>query len=66
MLASYFQLKKDISNCVEIWRSEHAHRILNILSKVFTDIDSSELDVDLDSDEDLDDVVDPEWINIRR
>ena len=51
-------------NCVEIWRSEHAHGVLNIFSLMFGDVDIRELSIDLD-DSDLDDTVDSHWLDIR-
>ena len=51
-------------NCVEIWRSEHAHGVLNIFSLMFGDVDIRELSIDLD-DSDLDDTVDSDWLDIR-
>ena len=52
-------------NCIEIWRREHVQIVLNLLSEVFGDIDIAELDVQLASDNDMDDTIDPEWVDIR-
>lgn len=54
----------DIMNCVEIWRSEHATAVLNILSQIFGDIGAEEFMADLD-DSDLDATVDSDWLDIR-
>jgi hypothetical protein len=56
---------EDIMNCIEIWRREHVQIVLNLLSEVFGDIDIAELDVQLASDNDMDDTIDPEWVDIR-
>ena len=56
----------DIANCVEIWRSEYANSVLNIFSQVFSDIDTA-CDVTelIDMDVDVDDTLDPEWMDVR-
>jgi hypothetical protein len=56
----------DIMNCTEIWRSEHANSVLEILSNVFEDISKEELDNINDNDfNDLDETVDLDWVDIR-
>ncbi len=56
----------DIMNCTEIWQTEHANSVLEILSNVFEDISKKELDNINDNDfNDLDETVDLDWVDIR-
>ena len=50
----------DIRNCVEIWRTQYARRILNILNEVFQDMSDCE-----ENDDEFDNTVDSEWVDIR-
>ena len=45
----------DIHNCVEIWRTEYPQQILTILSDVFNDIDT----------DDLDSIIGSDWADVR-
>ena len=75
---SDFQVKQVLEQCefifstedfkkrVEIWRCSHANNIMNILCKIFKDIDH---DVNLKTTLDLDNIneseIDPEWLEMR-
>ena len=53
----------DIRNCVEIWRKEYAHDILNIFSQIFGDIDIGQLVTANLDDTNLDEAVDADWLS---
>ena len=56
----------DVCNCVEIWRSEYAQQILTVLSEIFNDIDSADLNFDhLDDMDDLDTTIGSDWADVR-
>ncbi len=56
----------DVCNCVEIWRSEYAQHILTVLSDVFNDIDTVDLNFDhMDDMNDLDSTIGSDWADVR-
>ncbi len=56
----------DITDCVEVWRHEHANNTFKCMSEVFDDMDSSEFPLPL-SEEEFEEmeVIDDDWELIR-